>query len=355
MRLRLPAAWRSGKVPAMAPVRDAAAIVGDPNWLCHRYDPEHDAFHYRHVERARHATVPFLTDKELGEDPSAAVIRRTEARSLLPGRAPLHFIFHSAFCGSTMLVRALDLPGSAMGLSEPVLLNDLVGWRRRGAEPKLLAEVLADSLAQLARPFGGGEAVVIKPSNVFSGLAPAVLAMVSQARAILLAAPLPVFLTSVAGKGLDGRLWVRELLEGFLAEGLLELGFEPRDYLRQTDLQAAAVGWLAQQALFHRLAERFRGRVRGLDSETLTGEPASTVAASAAFLQLPIRPADDYARHPALARNSKSGERFAPGERGAVHGEARRLHGDEIDKVLVWAEAVARAAGIPLTAPAPLR
>ena len=339
----------------MGPVRDAAAIVGDPNWLCHRYDPSHDAFHYRYVERARHATVPFLTDKELGSDQAAVVVRRAEARSLLPGRAPLHFIFHSAFCGSTMLVRALDLPGSAMGLSESVLLNDLVGWRRRGAEPKLLAEVLADSLAQLARPFGESEAVVIKSSNVFSGFAAAALAMVPQARAILLAAPLPVFLTSVAGKGLDGRLWVRELLEGFLADGLVGLGFEPRDYLRQTDLQAAAVGWLAQQALFHRLAERSPSRVRGLDSETLTGEPAATLATAAGFLQLPVREAGKYAGHPALSRNSKSGERFTLGERTVTQEEARRLHGDEINKVLVWAEAVARAAGVPLTPPAPLR
>ena len=69
-----------------------------------------------------------------GKKPNPVVIRREEAARLLGEQAPIHFIFHSAFCASTMLVRALDVPGSAMGISEPVILNDMVGWRRRGAE-----------------------------------------------------------------------------------------------------------------------------------------------------------------------------------------------------------------------------
>ena len=78
-----------------------------------------------------------------------------------------------------------------------------------------------------------------------------------QARALLLHAPIEEFLLSVARKGMWCRLWARELLEGLLQEGMVDLGFEPRDYLRQTDLQVAGVGWLAQQMQFHRIARQF--------------------------------------------------------------------------------------------------
>ena len=51
----------------------------------------------------------------LGKEEKPVVIRREDAAALLDGQAPV--VFHSAFCASTMLVRAIDLPGSAMGIS----------------------------------------------------------------------------------------------------------------------------------------------------------------------------------------------------------------------------------------------
>ncbi|MFC7536400.1 hypothetical protein ACFQPG_03350 [Sphingomonas sp. GCM10030256] len=339
----------------MATAPDLASIVGDPAWLCHRYDEQTDSFHYRRVERARHRSAAFLIDADLGPEASPIVIRRRDAAPLAPLPGPLHFIFHSAFCASTMLVRALDIEGAAMGLSEPVLLNDMVGWRRRGARPHEHAAVMADALRQLARPWAPGEAVVLKPSNVFNGLAAGALALSPGSRAILLAAPLPVFLASVARKGLDCRLWVRELLEGLLQEGMVDLGFQPSDYLRQTDLQVAAVGWLAQQALFARILKHFGpDRIATLDSERLTGNPAASVAAAAAFLGLGRTQPTDYAAHPALGRDSKSGIAFAPGQRQADQRAALEAYRDEIEKVAVWAEAVATAARVPLTLPAAL-
>jgi hypothetical protein len=99
-----------------------------------------------------------------------------------------------------------------MGLKEPVLLNDLVGWQLRGSTAAQIAPVLDDGLALLARPFAAGEAVVIKPSNLLNGMAPAMLTMRPQSRALLLYAPLRTYLGSVAKKGMTGRLWARDLL-----------------------------------------------------------------------------------------------------------------------------------------------
>ncbi len=333
----------------------AARIVADPEWLAHRYDERADAFHYRHVTRARHAEIGFATDDYLGKEAKPVVIPRKDAAAALGEQAPIHFIFHSAFCASTMLVRALDLPGSAMGIAEPVLLNDMAGWRKRGAEVRFHGQVMNDALGQLARPWGRGEAVVLKPSNVFNGLAMGALALRPQARALLLYAPIEEFLLSVARKGMWCRLWGRELLELLLDEGMVDLGFEPRDYLRQTDLQVAAVGWLAQHMQFHRICRQFGpDRIATLDSETLTRSPAETIARVAKHFNLSAQSAADYAKHPAIGRNSKSGAAFERGERQMDQARAREIFGDEIAKVAEWIRVVGERRGISLELPFPL-
>lgn len=349
----LPAGGADGKVGKMT--KSAADIVADPEWLAHRYDEKADAFQYRHVTRSRHAEVGFATDDYLGKEENPVVIRREQAAGYLGKQAPIHFIFHSAYCASTMLVRALDVPGSAMGISEPVILNDMVGWRIRGAEVQMQAQVMDNSLGQLSRPWGPGEAVVVKPSNIFNSLAMGALSLRPNAKALLLHAPLDEFLLSVARKGMWCRLWVRELLEMLLRQGMVDLGFEPRDYLRHTDLQAAAVGWLAQQMQFHRIAGQFGpDRVASIDSETLTADPAGSVAKVATFLELKSRDAADYAKHPAIGRNSKSGAGFERGERQLDQARAREVYGDEIDKVAEWARVVGERRGVSLELPFPL-
>jgi len=339
------------------PMPSVAAAVADPEWIAHRYDPEFDAVHLLHVPRDTQRDAIFLTDEYLPKGLEPLVVRRAEAGGLAPPPAPLHFIFHSAYCCSTLVARAFDRPGWAMGLKEPLILNDIVGWRRRGGQGADMASVLDDTLTLLARPYGPGEAVVVKPSNVANILAAPILTLRPDARALLLRAPLRTYLASIAKKEMDGRLWVRNLLLGLLDDNAVDLGFTGRDHLAHTDLQVAAVGWLAQQAIFQMLAERFGpGRVRTLDSETLTRDPATVMGALAAFFGLPLDAASlvDMISGPAFTRHSKFGSDFASADRAEEHRIANQTHADEIEKVAIWAEIVARGAGIELNPPAPL-
>lgn len=333
-----------------------SATLADPAWLAHRYDPGHDAFHLIHLPREERERITFLTEEFLPKDPQTLVAKRREAAEAAV-TGPLHFVFHSAFCCSTMVARAFDRPGWAMSLREPVVLNDLVGWRRRGGQGPDMAKVLDDTLTMLARPFRAGEAVVVKPSNIVNALAPAMLALRPDARALLLYAPLRTFLTSVAKKGLDGRLWVRTLLLGLLEDRLPDIGFSHRDYLGQSDLQIAAVGWLLQQRLFGDLVQRFgAARVRTLDSETLTRDPGAAMGTLASLFAMPLSPDElgEIVRGPAFTRHSKLDTSFAVSERAVEHREAAEAHADEINKVTHWAEVVADRLGVALLPPAPL-
>jgi hypothetical protein len=342
---------------AVAPPPSIEAAVHDATWLPHRYDPGYDAVHLLPVPRATHRRATFLTDDYLPVGLQPLVVSRADAAAALPPLAPIHFVFHSAYCCSTLIARAFDRPGWAMGLKEPLILNDIVGWRRRGGQGPDMAGVLNDVLSLLARPFAPGEAVIVKPSNVTAGIAAAMLALRPGAAALLLRAPLRTYLGSVAKKGLDGRLWVRTLLLGLLDDGLVDLGFSARDHLGHSDLQVAAVGWLAQQALFAGLVARFGpARIRTLDSETLMRDPGAAMVSLAALFGLPLDSAGlaEILAGPAFTRHSKSDAAFAAADRAVEHQDAATLHADEIEKVAQWAELVAERAGIALNAPAPL-
>ena len=336
------------------PHASIADIARDPLWLADRYDPEHDAVHLRHVDRDGHRAATFLTDEYLGKSNSPVVIKREEALSAQPPQAPVHFIFHSAFCCSTLLARALDVPGAAMGLKEPVILNDIVGWRQRGGDPRRIGQALDSVLRLLARPFAQDEAVVVKPSNLCNGLAEAMMALRPDARALLLYAPLPLFLGSVAKKGMWGRLWVRELLVKQLKDGFVDLGFSDEDYLGLTDLQAAAVGWLAQQALFMRMTVRLGAmRVATLDSEILLSAPAETMARLSTHFGLTLdgdRVAAIVAG-PAFTRHSKFDGAFDAQARENEQQNAADIHSDEIQKVSAWASVIAQNNGIAMHLP----
>ncbi len=324
----------------------------DARWIAHRYEATRDEVHYRFVARDEHGGFPFLTDEYVGSHPAKRLDLRPAVTAAGGRQAPLRLIFHSAFCASTLLCRAFDLPGVAMGLSEPAILNDIVGIRRRReADPKRVAQLLDAAMRLLARPWDAGGAVVVKPSNILNPLATAMLALRPEAKALLLHAPLPTFLASVARKGMWCRLWARELLEGLLADGVVDFGFAASDYFRMTDLQVAAVGWLAQHKLFQDCRARFGAeRVIMIDSETLLAARAETLTHIATHFEFVLDGAQRSALvdSPVFARHSKFGGSFSAEDRAAERQSAATAHGDEIDKVTVWARAVATAAGLPI-------
>ena len=144
-----------------------------------------------------------------------------------------------------------------------------------------------------------------------------------------------------------GRLWVRELMIKQLKEGLIDLGFGDEDYLGLTDLQVAAVGWLAQAALFARLAAKFgERRVMQINSETLLATPAKAIGAVAAHFRLALVGGQirEIVGGPAFTRNSKDGSVYSAAARTVDNRAAEALHRDEIEKVVVWAQSVAKNA-----------
>ncbi len=331
-------------------------ILGDASYLAHRYDETNDAFRFLSVPREVHRQCTFITDEHLPNVDQFKAFARSELASPSPSTAPVHFIFHSAYCCSTMLARAFDIEGVSMGLKEPVVLNDMIGWRRRGADPVKQQQVMEQSLTLLSRPFGEDRAVIIKPSNICNPLAIEMLRLRPEAKALLLYAPIEGFLKSIAKKEMWGRIWVRDVLIGTLKDGYAIGGFSQDELLQLTDLQVAAIGWLSQHALFAKIIEEIGGdRVKTLDSDTFLAQSPATIAALSDLYGLNMGDAqiDAVVQGPAFTSHSKldqakRGETFDAKAREREQKKVAEVHGAEIDMVASWTKAVADSQGIKL-------
>jgi len=340
----------------MAVSRDITEVINDASYLPHRYDEMADAFRFLPVPRTVHQQCTFITDEHLPDIENYSLHKRSELESQNYKSAPVHFIFHSAYCCSTMMARAFDIESVSMGLKEPVVLNDMIGWRRRGADSAKWHAVLDQSLDLLSRPFGEDQAVIIKPSNICTPLAIPMLKARPEANALMLYAPIESFLKSIAKKEMWGRIWVRDVLLGTRQDEYLIGGFEIDDLLKLTDLQAAAVGWLSQHAAFAAVIDTIGSdRVKTLDSDSFLSQPDKTIAALSDVFELDlgdmqleaILSGPAFTSHSKLDQNT-DGEVFDANARKVEQDQMAELHGKEIEMVAQWAHAVADSQGIKM-------
>lgn len=329
-------------------------IVADPAWLPHRYDAGRGVLTFVLLSKEDHRGVTFLSDEYLGQR-QAVTAPVTEVRAALSGRAKppaAHFIFHTAFCCSTLLTRAMDRPGRSFGLKEPYLLVELAALGRRGGlDPALLAV----ALDLFSRSFEAGERIVIKPGNDANLLIAPLLGASPDSRALLLSSALDDFLLSVAKKGMWGRLWARRLYRRVREEGGPDAGFSEAELFQQTDLQIAAMGWILQRARFVEMTARFPGRLVSLDSAALLADRPGTIARLDVHYGFPAQAREEAGLPDAFAEHAKElGRRYDSAERHRELADLQAIFAEEIGMVVQWATQVAAHMRVPLDMARPL-
>jgi hypothetical protein len=327
-------------------------VAADPRWIPHTYDVGGSALTSVFVPREKHAELMFLSDEFYAGNyakvthPAADLAPRAAAAE----RAPIHFIFHTAFCCSTLMIKALDLPGRTLGLKEPdVMIN--VANRIAHSDDRANRQRLDLVLRLLERPFTPGETVIVKPSNFANRLMLPILEARPQAHAVLLYSDLATLLRSVAKRGIWGRIWARKLFLSARAWTSIDFSFGAAELFELTDLQIAGLGWLMQVHHFREARARAGGRAMVCDSANFIADPAATLErVSGAFGLDMHRPAlDAIATGPVFSRHSKFAQRdYSVDAREAEHDAAVAAHGKEIEVVLKWIDAIAGHYGVSL-------
>jgi len=281
------------------------------------------------------------------------------AKDIGLGHRRVNYVFHSAFCGSTLMSRCLDLPGQSFSYREPSVIHRYAWYSR---QPHRLAENFVDraigdqildvSLRFLSRTYEAGETPLIKPSDACNNLVEPLLSFDPGSKALLMYSRIEDFLVAVL-KGPGRRQFIRECLgrARFDAARLDKLSGINPDQL--SDACAAAYVWIVQLTLFRDLLRSGPERIRSLHSAELFSNPADVLESVGAFFGVEI--AHEQASHVAtqvLARDSKfPGKPFDRTSYEAKQQELSRQFADEIKAGIEWASNVTDDDPIPGTLP----
>ena len=294
----------------------------------------------------------FLSDEHFADNfqkvthPAAAIASQlAEAR-----QAPIHFIFHTAFCCSTLMLKAIDIPGRTLGLKEPDVLINLANCFIR-SDDQGNGERLDLVLHLLARPFEAGgehhrEADELRQPARDAGARSASRQPRSSALLRRQAAP---SLDPEAGH--VGTNWGRRLFRSAAAWASLHFGFSEEDTFVLTDLQALGLGWLLQMHHFSEVAHQMGDRVIMIDSADFLEGPGPTLQRVSDLFELELDELQiaEIVTGPAFARHSKfSDQDYGSEERAADQNAAEAAHSEELEMVVKWVEAVAAHLNVEL-------
>lgn len=329
----------------------ADTLFADPDWMPYAYDAPSNRLIFAHLPRETQRKATFLDERYVNEAAKSQPLSASDLPSDGPGETPAHYIFHTSFCCSTLLARALDIPGVSMGVKEPNILSAFSSLAGEQKETPQSRAALNNVLPLLARPVGENETMVVKPSNVANLLAESVLEADPRSRAIFIYSDVDSLIRSIASRGMWGRIFVRQNFRHFAPVLALPTGYDEGQIFELTDLQVAGLVWLMQVAHLDRVARRFGpDRVRTLNSESFLADKQTALSRTGAFFDLPAddRIWRDIASGPVFTQDSKEHAKPMNTEaRRERHAETTAAHAEEIDMVTQWTQAVAQHCNAP--------
>lgn len=215
---------------------------------------------------------------------------------------PSRYIFHTAFCCSTLLARALDLPGKVLALKEPDILMQLANLER--TQPGRAGEIVPSVHKGLFCQ--GSEAIVVKPTNAANRITTDLM-MQPDARAIIIHSDLESFLLSIARKGEEGRSFGRRLYNIFSMDNTFAQSLPTREVFTLSDLQIAGFVWALQCAQLQDAVSKAPEKYRLIHCDAFLAAPDQTIRAANGYFDLGLSDTDimHQAQSDLFARDSK--------------------------------------------------
>lgn len=320
---------------------DTTAFLSDPNWFLDTIDLQKGRAVFLKVSRDQIEATPFLDERlprhgfEARTVPIASLVPVTATSQ----RAAPAFIWHSAFCGSTLLARLLSKAGTSLCLREPSVLTVIASLKRHDhtANFEALSPAVFFALANVGAP---SEKNIIKPTNVVNTLILDAAKYFPDAKHLFLTSTPAAFMVSIAKKKEEGRAFVRRLFSMFAKDGAT-LGQIPQDQLfGLTDLQIASLVWHMEIEEMRKAQMALDPTKTGwMDGDKFLASPTVGLSAAAAFFDLGFTD-DDVAKivdGPLMARDSKNeGRSFSPQQRVDEASEVMSQLGGDLERIIDW-------------------
>ena len=326
-------------------------VVDDPNWFLHSIDLDKASLSFVKTTKAALSEASFLDARfdvaglqgvSFGLE---ELLQHTNSANTLAPVEP-KFIFHTAFCCSTLLARCLDFPGCSVSLKEPEVLMELSNYQR--VKHKLLSSP-ADERAiyqlvtfLLFRPFAEGELVVVKPTNTVNNIIDPLMAAHKNSKALLLHSDLKSFMLSTLKKGERGRSFARQLFKLFSMDSQEVQQLEHQQLMAMTDMQIAAITWHLQWENFFATTQQFSSnQVRSLHCDRLLSNSAEMLSKVVECLDASVlqRNFDQLMANAPLKKNAKEADQaFSATDRNNEYRNIEQQFSATLETIIPWAE-----------------
>jgi hypothetical protein len=247
------------------------------------------------------------------------------------------FIFHTGHVGSTLLSRLLGRSPEVFSVREPAILRELAAM---AGGPSLDARLgaVATLLSRVWRP---SQRSLVKATSFVSELAPQLLSLAPQGRAILMFAAPQVYIAGI----LVGEASRRELglLSGPRLERLQRRAGRTSSLDRMGEGERAAMSWACELMALDEAARSAPDRVRWMDFDRFLADPVPGVRGALAHLRraAPEGLIQDIVQSPDFGRYAKAPEHAYDADlRREVIARGGALFAVEIERGLAWLNAL---------------
>ena len=276
-----------------------------------------------------------------------ADIERLEATRPAEPPARICFIFHNAYCRSTLLANALAQRPHSLVLREPVSLLQVA----QGSVPETRLPLL---LSLLGRRNQADDTVFVKASSACNVIAPAMLAVASSARALFVYSGLRPFILAVLRDPTRAQTMRNTMASGSHGPAdAAKLGAwwpehdQINPTLMQDDAQLAAWVWIGRLRALGRLDQCVGpNRIAAIDGNSIAEAPLDALRFVSDTLGAPIEPSviAEIANSSVWQQDAKApSQSYDPSVRATELNALACRHETSLNHALDWARSVMNA------------
>jgi len=251
-------------------------LLKRPNYFLWAYDNQHAVF--APVDRARLHQSIFLDHRIKADSGQRLKVSRStlmQAATEVNDAPPFNrFILHMAHGGSTLLARAIDLPGLSLVYREPGVLRSIAVEISSGSTKSL--DFLLLALSQLTKRFQASEKTVVKANVPVNFILDEIFGAVPKAKVVILVTGLTAYFVSLS-RTEQHRLWVKSVLGEMRAKVAENLQLTEYELEKLDHKQRIGALWLSQIICFRRQLPKLQD-ILVIDSEAFINEPATVIS-----------------------------------------------------------------------------
>ncbi len=323
------------------------SILSSPDLYIQSFDRD-EAIVFEMDQSAYQRSI-FLDRRIAAKNMEHKRVRRSDVLAATKDAAPgpINYIFHIAHCGSTLLARALELPGQNLVLREPYTLRQLGAEAASGIEDEATVRMMR---VLLGRRYNLSGPVIVKANVPVNFMIPSLMRPQAERAAIFLHYALEDYLLAILRSQMH-RDWVLHV-SNELKPGIEKLtGALAAD---ESVAVSAARLWLAQILQFDRALAEFPN-AKSLSAEDLFETPKAVLEAAFALFGQPQSEAtiDAIVSSDLFTRYSKDPRhKFDNAQRVARRAKLKEDLASELEAGRAWA--IAHAEQLPARLAKPL-